>query len=108
MPRRRKWHERTIAWWRAVWASPMASRYVSADVHALYIVVELLEQFWRGPTPELAREIRLSAQPFGLNPLDRRRLQWEIAEPQEPGRRGLSVPAKPAQDPRKVLAMVKR
>jgi hypothetical protein len=89
----------------------MAARYVKADVHALYVVLELLEQFWREPSPEAAREVRLASQPFGLNPLDRRRLQWEIAESQEPGRRVVPAPtavAKPAEDPRKVLQMVKR
>lgn len=86
----------------------MAARYVSADVHGLYIVVELLEGFWRHPSPEFAREVRLSSQPFGLNPLDRRRLQWEIVAPEKLGRRSVDVPAKPPQDPRKVLAMVKR
>lgn len=88
----------------------MAARFVKADVHGLYIVLELVEAFWRAPSPELAREIRLSAQPFGLNPLDRRRLQWEIAEPKQPERTALPPPAapKPADDPRKVLQMVKR
>ncbi len=100
----------SLAWWRDVWASPMAARYVDADVHALYIVLELLEAFWRHPSGRLAREIRLGSQPFGLNPLDRRRLQWEIEQTKDQARRTpqAPTPTKRTEDPRKVLQMVKR
>jgi hypothetical protein len=84
----------------------MAARYLKADVHGLYVVLELVHKFWKRPGAWLAREIRQSMQAYGLNPLDRRRLQWEIAEPKDHGRRVPEAAERPAEDPRKVLHMV--
>lgn len=74
----REWHPLTRAWWRAVWHSPMAGEYLDADIHALLRLAVLVDMFWREPSRELAGEIRLEQQCFGLTPIDRRRLQWEI------------------------------
>lgn len=74
------WHRMTRAWWRDVWHSPMASQYVQADIHGLYRLAVLIDQFWSDPTKELAAEIRLQQQAFGLSPIDRRRLEWSIEE----------------------------
>jgi hypothetical protein len=62
---------------------------------------------------ELAAEIRLSGQRFGISPLDRRRLEWTIAQTEEAQDRGrrrrgqTEEPTKPpplaANDPRAVL-----
>jgi hypothetical protein len=73
------WHELTQAWWRDLWASPMAPEYDPTDVHGLYLLAELIDRFWREPSKELAAEIRLQRQCYGLSPIDRRRLEWEIA-----------------------------
>lgn len=78
LPTGRKWHKQTRAWWRDVWASPMAPEYDSSDVHGLYLLSVLVDDFWHNPTQLLAAEIRLQRQCFGLTPIDRRRLQWEI------------------------------
>lgn len=75
--RRRRWHPRVLAWWQKVWQSPMAAEYLESDVEGLYLVAELHQQFWGGAT-KLAAEIRLQEQRFGLSPIDRRRLQWEV------------------------------
>lgn len=72
------WHERTTAWWADVWASPMAPEYDDSDVHGLFLLAALVDEFWRKPSQALAAEIRLQRQCFGLSPIDRRRLQWEI------------------------------
>lgn len=118
LPKREKgaqpWHALVRAWWRDVWASPMAAKFLTADVHGLYLIAELRDRFWRGHT-EVANEIRLEEARFGLSPVDRWRLQWEIHEtpapaPSEP------APTPPAAnsgdrdepDPRKVLSMVPR
>jgi hypothetical protein len=62
---------------------------------------------------KMAAEIRLSGQRFGTSPLDRRRLEWTIAQTEEAQDRGRrrrgqgEEPAKPpplaANDPRAVL-----
>ena len=70
----------TRAWWRDVWHSPMAGEYVQADIHGLYRLAVLIDQFWAEPTKEMAAEIRLQQQAFGLSPIDRRRLEWTIGQ----------------------------
>lgn len=72
------WHPMTLAWWADIWSSPMAPEYDESDVHGLFMLAMLVDQFWVQPSPALASEIRLQRQCFGLTPIDRRRLQWEI------------------------------
>lgn len=97
----------TVAWWRDVWRSPMAAEFAQADTHQLFVVAELLERFWRKPNAAIAKEIRLAAQAFGLNPLDRRRLQWEIPHDGDEADVPDATPVEPAVDPRNILRMVK-
>lgn len=73
-----EWHSMTQSWWRDIWASPMAPEFDTSDVHGLYVLAMLVDQFWTQPTASLAGEIRLQRQCFGLTPIDRRKLQWEI------------------------------
>lgn len=72
------WRPEVKAWWEDVWTSPMASEYVQADIHGLVMLADLMDRYWRNPTAALATEIRLQRQCFGLTPIDRRRLQWEV------------------------------
>lgn len=74
------WHPLTLLWWRDVWRSPMATEFLQADRHGLYRLAVLVDAFWRTEDPRLAAEIRLQAQCFGLTPIDRRRLQWEMSD----------------------------
>jgi hypothetical protein len=77
LPRRaRAWHPLTVAWWDDVWSSPMARRFLEVDVHALYIVAELVDMFWSGsgPSPRLSAELRRWNVQFGLEVFSRRRL----------------------------------
>lgn len=106
-----EWHRMTRAWWRAVWRSPMADEYLDADVHALYRLAALVDMFWRAPCKELAAEIRLQQQCFGLTPIDRRRLQWtvdrgEAASVRTEQRRIRRVQADSSKDPREVLKVI--
>lgn len=75
---RRQWHPFTLAWWEDVRESPMAAEYVKADLHGLFVLADLVDQYWKKPAVKLAAEIRQQRQCFGLTPIDRRRLQWEI------------------------------
>jgi hypothetical protein len=56
----------------------MAPEYTDADVHGLYLVAVLMHDFWERPSGRIAKEIRLQAARFGLDPVARRRLQWVI------------------------------
>lgn len=112
LPDDREWHPQTEAWWADVWRSPMAPEFDQSDVHGLLILAVLVDGFWVRPHWTAAAEIRLQGQRFGLSPLDRRRLQWEIErvdEAQDKGRqrRAAAVPpAPPADDPRTRLHAV--
>lgn len=103
------WHAMTRAWWRDVWHSPMAAEYLQADVHGLLRLAVLVDQFWAEPSKDLAAEIRLQQQAFGLSPIDRRRLQWEVERLEEATakrKRRAERTQSPAEDPRKVLRIV--
>src|SRR3990172_8924708 len=84
---RRKWHRMTSEWWEDTWRSPMASEFVQADIHGLYLLAELTDAFWRQPSIALAAEIRQHRMAFGLTPIDRRRLQWEVEKGNERSRK---------------------
>lgn len=78
-----EWHPMTLSWWEDIWASPMAPEFDDSDVHGLYALAMLVNAFWYEPSTGLAGEIRLQRQCFGLTPIDRRRLQWEIDRGEE-------------------------
>jgi len=109
----RPWHPMTLAWWADVWSSPMAPEYDDSDRHGLFMLAVLIDEFWLSPTKDLAAEIRLQRQSFGLSPIDRRRLQWEIDrgdEASERTKKRRSVPARKNEeqpaDPRSILHVV--
>lgn len=82
LPKRdgKTWHKLTRAWWSDLWHSPMADEYLRVDEHALFRLAALIDLFWSDPSKELAAEIRLEQQAFGITPLDRRRLEWSIEQ----------------------------
>lgn len=103
-PGTREWHPLTVEWWNDLWASPMAGEYHESDRHALFILAALVDAFWQFPTKELAAEIRLQRQAFGLTPYDRRRLEWTIetaAEAQDRGKQRRQRQAQGAKQPDK-------
>ena len=109
LPEGFEWHPQTLAWWRDIFNSPMVAEYDTSDVHGLLILAVLVNEFWLKPHWTTAAEIRLQGQRFGLSPIDRRRLQWEIdrgedAEDRTRKRREASKP--PAADPRGILHAV--
>src|SRR5436309_546039 len=71
----------TREWWKTVWASPMAAVYLEADVPALARLATLVDRQERGEAgSRLLGEIRSLEDRFGLSPLARRRLQWEVEQ----------------------------
>lgn len=110
LPADHPWREETRVWWRDVWRSPMAGEYTVSDRHGLLLLARLVDRFWTEPTTALASEIRLQGQLYGLSPLDRRRLQWEVGRGEEAERKR-SRPKPPPRpdpsvDPRSVLQVV--
>jgi hypothetical protein len=106
-----EWHPQTLAWWDDIWKSPMRGEFLKADVHGLFILAELVDQFWEEPGSQLAAEIRLQRQCFGLTPIDRRRLQWEVergeAAEERLGARRAGRRRRTREDPRRYLRAVK-
>jgi hypothetical protein len=78
LPPVREWDPQTREWWADIWASPMAPEFDDSDRHGLYLLAVLVDEFWQSPSQSIAAEIRLQRQCYGLTPIDRRRLQWEI------------------------------
>ena len=69
----------TREWWRIVWASPMASEWIATDVLGLTRLAYLLDLIAKGEgSAALMQEIRQQEDRFGLSPLARRRLEWQV------------------------------
>lgn len=75
------WLKSTRAWWVAIWASPMATAWLPSDVPTLVRLARIIELDNRGEANSaLLAEARQLEDRFGLSPMARRRLQWEIAK----------------------------
>ena len=107
-PDARQWHELTIVAWKHAWCSPMASQWLETDVDALGRLALLWDAFYKAPEAKNLAEIRLQEQRFGLSPLDRSRLQWEVAKGEEAERkRHPPTRRRDMGDPRSILMAVK-
>lgn len=82
-PDKRKWHKLTKSWWKHVWESPMASEYLKTDIDGLARLAILVDDYYKRPDKNVLAEIRLQEARFGLSPVDRSRLQWEIKKADE-------------------------
>ncbi len=111
------WHRLTLAWWRDVWTSEVKDEYLEVDMHGLYRLAVLVDRYWRESDEgigvrELGAEIRLQQQAYGITPLDRTRLQWEVEKPDAEKRPGPPddppMPERPTgTDARAILRAVK-
>jgi hypothetical protein len=79
----RSWSTHTQNWWVDIWSAPMAPEYHKSDIHGLYRMAAIVEAFWTRGRLDLNSELRLYEQQFGLNPLARRRLEWQIEDTDE-------------------------
>lgn len=82
------WTSHAVRYWRTIWSSPMAPEYHKSDIEGLYRLLALVNAFWIKPSMSLNGEIRLYEAQFGLNPLARRRLEWQIETTEEAQDRG--------------------
>lgn len=87
LPPRRQWQPETLERWETVHSSPMAPEFTDSDLYNLYDLAELWDDFLLAESPadriKISSEIRLKGKDFGLTPLDRRRLSWEIDRGEE-------------------------
>lgn len=91
------WLKLTRDWWAAIWASPMATVWLPSDIPTLVRLARIVEADNRGDAAAgMLAEARQLEDRFGLSPLSRRRLQWEVAhagrQDQPPGE-ALPVPS---------------
>lgn len=102
------WHARTKAWWTELWGSPMAKEYLRVDNNGLLMLATLIDRFWKSPSTQLSAEIRLQELRFGVSPMDRRRLQWEIVRATDAQQKRPPRPpaGPPAGDPRAALRAI--
>lgn len=107
-PDGRTWHPMTLKVWREWWESEMASEWLKTDVTGLGMLAVLYDSFFHEPNVDVMKEIRLQRACFGLTPVDRSRLQWEIGKGEEAERkRSRPAPLRKAAagDPRKAFLM---
>jgi len=99
LPGDRDWHPRTVECWRVVWSSDVAGIWIDVDRLALERWAALLDLVHTGADKTFThQEIRMLEDRFGLSPLARRRLQWEIDQAAGEKKPDASVDA--AQDDR--------
>lgn len=91
-----EWLPSTIDWWMTIWASPMATAWVEADVDSLVRLARMRDDFHRDQLSVSAfGSMQALEDRFGLSPKSRRALQWEISKgevvdmPRSPGERKL-------------------
>jgi hypothetical protein len=112
------WHPRVLEWWDSVWTSPMAAEYLDADMRGgMFLLAELYQRRWTEADTKtlvgLASEIRHQEVRFGVSPIDRRRLQWEVekaetaAEKTEKRHHSKRLAETSKKDPRDVLRIAK-
>lgn len=82
------WNPAVVAWWNDIWSSPMSQEFHESDVHGLYLACFYLHQTlspWLKMADRLqaAGKYEAAVKNFGLNPMSRRSLQWEIAKVDE-------------------------
>lgn len=70
--------KRTVRWWASVKRSPMQGEYTDSDWEGLLAVAACLNTWWLGGDPKSLAEFRNQCREYGLTPMARRSLQWEI------------------------------
>lgn len=91
--RKPNWPTPVQRWWNDIWSSPMSNEFVHSDIQGLYMAAFYLAQ---ALNPFAKLSDRLAAgkaheaciRNYGLNPMARRTLQWEIERTKEAQERG--------------------
>jgi hypothetical protein len=86
----------------------MAGQWLDTDRDALGRLAVLWDAFYKAPDAKALAEIRLQEARFGLSPIDRSRLQWEIQRAEEKDAMPRTPHRRPANgDPRRVFMVAK-
>lgn len=105
-PNGEEWHSLVKVFWRDLWRSPQASKFLRVDYYGLAVLAVLLDQFFKSPAPtaSLSREIRALMKAFGLDPDDRRSLDWFTSDPGDLEVAKQRLPARTnGSDPRRTI-----
>lgn len=108
------WHPATEAAWREFFESPMSTQWLPTDITGLVMLAVCYDQFYKTGNLDYLKEIRLQRQLYGLTPLDRSRLQWEVSRGEDAERRQQirrqTIPRTGTTDPRAsvLMAIVKK
>lgn len=79
LPKTFGWTPVGRAYWRTIWKSPMALTFIDADITALVRLTVLIELTTAlEMNAAILSEVRQLEDRFGLSPLARRRLQFDI------------------------------
>lgn len=108
------WHPQTLAWWDAIWRSPLPGAWESFDIPTLYTLALLYNDIWTARTAkerkDAAGEYRLQRKDFFIAPYDRLRgeivfAEADAAKRQVAARRVVAAVTQPAEatDPRMIL-----
>lgn len=92
------WYSDVEAWWADLWGSEPRDEWIDADLHLLFVAARLYQMMLDPETKVTAAkacagEFRQIMTQFGLTPMARRTLQWEIEKPEDTGK---NTPAKKA------------
>ena len=102
-----EWHVRTRGWWRELWRSPMAGELLTMDRQAIErLAFVVAHAHWCPGDARLEEQIQKLSQPYGLTPLDRRRLEWSIEEPKAATAAASAATVEAGPDPRSLLRVV--
>jgi len=83
-----RWSPHVVKWWQTIWSSPMSNEYHDSDNVQLYLAAYYLQlcvdpTLKPGERLQAARQHENCVKQFGLSPMSRRALQWEIAKADE-------------------------
>ena len=91
--RKPSWPTPVQRWWNDIWSSPMSNEFVHSDIQGLYMAAFYLAQALN-PYAKLSDRLasgkahEACIRNYGLNPMARRTLQWEIERTKEAQERG--------------------
>lgn len=77
------WNPAVIKWWTDIWSSPMSGEFSQSDIHGLYLGCKQLHESLNPSNKgteqaSFMTKFEQTVRNFGLNPMSRRALQWEI------------------------------
>lgn len=80
-----EWSPAVVRWWHDIWGSPMASEFVKADIHGLYLgcyyLHESLNPFYKlTDRVNAAKAFENTIKNYGLTPSARESLRWNISQ----------------------------